>query len=142
MAIVGDVVCSSFVPWIDYGYSPDPAGEHLDAVRRVAALGEGMTGLPGHGRPIEDLPAVAALYEEGLRERVAATLRAVAEGPAGGYAISRRVFGSPASRIQEFGQLTETLGYLRHLRVSGAVVRERDGAGMLLHRLEDLPNNR
>lgn len=106
MVILGDVVCSAFIPWLDYGYSADPAREHLDSVGRVASLGAGMIGLPGHGRPIDDLPAVAAVYEGGLRERIASTLRMVAEGPGSGYEISRRVFGKPRNRTAEFSQLT------------------------------------
>lgn len=134
IAILGDVVCSAFTPWLDYGYSADPAGEHVGAVRRVAALGPGVTGLPGHGRPIDDLPGVAALYEEGLRVRIATTFRVVAEGPGSGYAISRRVFGRPRNRTREFSELTETLCYLRHLRLAGAIVREESPGGTFLYR--------
>jgi glyoxylase-like metal-dependent hydrolase (beta-lactamase superfamily II) len=141
LAILGDVACVSFVPWLDYGYSPDPAGEHIAAMARVAALGPAVTGLPGHGRALEDLPAVAAMYHHGLVDRIAATRRAVSEGPAGGWVISRRVFGETEDRAEEFAHFVETASYLRRLRLAGVVVREQTDDGTFCHKLAESTNH-
>jgi glyoxylase-like metal-dependent hydrolase (beta-lactamase superfamily II) len=141
LAILGDTACVAFVPWLDYGYSPDPVAEHIAAMGRVAALGAGVTGLPGHGRALEDLPAVAAMYHDGLVDRVAATRRAVEEGPAGGWTISRRVFGETEDRAEEFAYFVETACYLRRLRVTGVVVRDVAADGTFLHRVAESTNH-
>jgi glyoxylase-like metal-dependent hydrolase (beta-lactamase superfamily II) len=141
LAILGDAACVAFVPWLDYGYSPDPVAEHIATMDRVAALGEGVTGLPGHGRALEDLPAVASMYRDGLVDRVGATRRAVEEGPAGGWTISRRVFGATEDRAEEFAYFVETACYLRHLRVAGVVVRDASADGTFLHRVAESTNH-
>ena len=57
VAIVGDLVERAFAPYFDYGYSPDPIGELLASYDRVESIGGIRLGLPGHGRPLEDLRA-------------------------------------------------------------------------------------
>jgi glyoxylase-like metal-dependent hydrolase (beta-lactamase superfamily II) len=141
LAILGDAACVSFVPWLDYGYSRDPAGEHIATMARIAALGAGVTGLPGHGRALEDLPAVAAMYRDGLVERIAATQHAIGEGPAGGWVISRRVFGETDDRMEEFAYFVETASYLRHLRLAGVSERELLPDGTFVHRLAESTNH-
>jgi glyoxylase-like metal-dependent hydrolase (beta-lactamase superfamily II) len=60
IAIVGDLICPAFVPWMDYGYSPDPVAEMLASLDRLAAIGDIDVALPGHGRPITDVAGVIA----------------------------------------------------------------------------------
>src|SRR3954452_10292439 len=141
LAILGDTACVAFVPWLDYGYSPDPAGEHISSLARIAALGTGVTGLPGHGRALADVPAVAAMYRDGLAERVASTERAVGQGPAGGWEMSRRVFGATDDLTLEFAHFVEAMCYLRHLRLRGVVKRDQRCDGSFIHRLAESTNH-
>jgi len=141
LAILGDAACVAFVPWLDYGYSADPAAQHLVTMDRIAGLGDDMTGLPGHGRALTDLPAVAAMYRDGFAERIATTRRAVDEGPAGGWEMSRRVFGITDDRIIEFAHFVETLCYLRHLRLEGVVARELTADGTFVHKVAESTNH-
>ena len=141
LAILGDAACVAFVPWLDYGYSADPVAEHLATVDRIAGLGQDMTGLPGHGRALADLPGVAAMYRDGFVERIATTRRAVEEGPGGGWELSRRVFGITDDRIIEFAHFVETLCYLRHLRLEGVVARELTADGTLVHKVAESTNH-
>jgi glyoxylase-like metal-dependent hydrolase (beta-lactamase superfamily II) len=141
LAMLGDTACVAFVPWLDYGYSADPVSEHIASLGRLAALGPGMTGLAGHGRPLEDLPATAAMYVAGLADRTEATRIAVGAGAAGGWELSRRVFGETGDLAEEFAHFVETACYLRHLRVLGVVTRELTGAGTFVHRLAESTNH-
>ncbi|HET6507038.1 MAG TPA: MBL fold metallo-hydrolase [Baekduia sp.] len=124
LLLAGDLLCAAFVPWLDYGCSPDPVAEALASLDRVEGLGEITHALPGHGRPITDVPATIALTRAGFARRLDATRAAVAQGPAGAYAIATRMFGEEDD-IEATGHLTEVLGYLRHLRLRGEVVRDR-----------------
>jgi glyoxylase-like metal-dependent hydrolase (beta-lactamase superfamily II) len=127
LAILGDLVSTVFAPYFDYGYTPDPVAEFLASVARMEAIGEVRLGLPGHGRPIEDVAGALALQQRGVADRLAAVERAIRDGAATAFAITRRVFGEPASGEMAVWQLTEVAAYLRHLRLAGRVRRSCDG---------------
>jgi glyoxylase-like metal-dependent hydrolase (beta-lactamase superfamily II) len=141
LAILGDAACIAFVPWMDYGYSHDPVAEHLATMARIAALGTDVTGLPGHGRPLNDVPAVAAMYRDGLGERIAATRSAIDAGASGAWEISNRVFGAPDDMTIEFAHFVEAACYLRHLRLAGDVERDQLADGSFVHRLAESTNH-
>jgi glyoxylase-like metal-dependent hydrolase (beta-lactamase superfamily II) len=135
LAIVGDLVSRVFAPYLDYGYSPDPVAELLASYDRVGAI-EGIgVGLPGHGRPLTDLPGLLEEHRAGIHARVAQARAAVSEGPAGAYEVTRRMFGEPVSDQVAVWQMTEVLCYLKHLRGADAVVRDEDAHGAYRYRL-------
>jgi glyoxylase-like metal-dependent hydrolase (beta-lactamase superfamily II) len=140
--IVADLVSATFAPWFDYGYSLDPVAEYLGSLDRIEALGPFALSLPGHGRPLESLPAAIELHRAGIAERLAATHDAVAAGPAGAYEITRRVMGEPPDDGSFVWRMTEVSAYLKHLRLIGAVVRDQDSAGRFSHRLASAPVER
>jgi glyoxylase-like metal-dependent hydrolase (beta-lactamase superfamily II) len=127
LAILGDLVSTVFAPYFDYGYTSDPVAEFLASVERMEAVGELRLGLPGHGRPIEDVAAALELQHRGVAERLDAVQRAIGEGATTAFAITRAVFGEPVSGEMGVWQLTEVAAYLRHLRVAGRVERSCDG---------------
>lgn len=125
--ILGDLLSPAFTPWFDYGYSNDPVAEFLESLDRVEALGPIGLALPGHGRALEDVPAIIAEHRDGVATRLEATVTAVGDGADCGHEISRRLFGDlePTAMVW---RLTETMAYLRHLRLTGAIRRsEVDG---------------
>jgi glyoxylase-like metal-dependent hydrolase (beta-lactamase superfamily II) len=136
LAIVGDLVCPVFVPWMDYGYSADPVAETLASLDVLEQAPPIDVALPGHGRPITDLGAVVGETRAGFAQRLDATRAAVARGPAGGYAITTRMFG-PEGDLAATGHLTEVLAYLAHLRHRGEVVRDRTPDGTYQYRAVD-----
>ena len=140
IAIVGDLVARAFAPYLDYGYSPDPVGELLASYDRIEAVAGIRLALPGHGRPLTDLPEVIEAHRRGLRARVEDARAAVAAGPAGAFEVRRRMFGEAASGQTEVWQTTEVLCYLKHLRDEGAVVRDEDPAGAYRYRLAGAPS--
>jgi glyoxylase-like metal-dependent hydrolase (beta-lactamase superfamily II) len=135
LAIVGDLVARAFGPYMDYGYSADPVAELLASYDRMAAVEGVRLALPGHGRPLPDLPGVIAAHRRGIGERVEMTRSAVAAGPAGAYEVCRRVFGEPVSDQTVVWHMSEVLCYLKHLRDAGAVVRDESPGGAYRYRL-------
>jgi glyoxylase-like metal-dependent hydrolase (beta-lactamase superfamily II) len=127
--LAGDLLAPTFHPYLDYGYSNDPVAELQASLRRVAALGPVRHVLPGHGRPLPDSAATIATWVAGLAEDVEVVLRAVAEEPAGGYALMERIYGPDDGTADGTWQLTRVLCHLRHLRLAGRVRRELDGDG-------------
>jgi glyoxylase-like metal-dependent hydrolase (beta-lactamase superfamily II) len=123
IAILGDTVCAVFAPYYDYGFSRDPVGEMLASLQRLAEIGPVALALPGHGRPLADLPAVLVRDREGIGRSLSAVRGAVGAGPAGAYEIGRRAFGRATSAFSTFARTNLAAGYLRHLRVRGEVVR-------------------
>jgi glyoxylase-like metal-dependent hydrolase (beta-lactamase superfamily II) len=135
LIVLGDLVASAFSPWFDYGYSPDPVAEFLESLDAIEALGPQTVAMPGHGRPIEDLPAAIALHREGVAERLDQTRAAIAAGPAGAYELTARVFGEFDSGETAVWRMTELACYLRHLRLAGAIMRDEALDGTFAYRL-------
>ena len=134
LAIVGDLVSRSFAPYLDYGYSPDPVAELLASYDRVGAIDGIRVGLPGHGRPLEDLAGTIEAHRSGIRGRIDDTRAAVSAGPAGAYEMTRRMFGEPTSDQVAVWAMTEVLCYLKHLRDAGAVIRDENAHGAYSYR--------
>ncbi|QEC50515.1 MBL fold metallo-hydrolase [Baekduia soli] len=132
LAITGDLVCTVFSPWLDYGLSPDPLGETLASLDRLDALGPIAWAMPGHGRPLDDLGAVVEMHREGLSTRCEEVLRAVAEAPSGAYALVEHLGGN--THANAIGRFTEVLSHLAHLRRRGAVARERTADDTYIYR--------
>ena len=122
LIILGDLVASAFSPWFDYGYCEDPVAQYLDSLGAIEALGPQVLALPGHGRPISDLPEAIALHR-GVAERLERTLAATAAGPAGAYALTKRVFGDLDPQAAVW-RMAEVLSYLEHLSLAGMVIRD------------------
>lgn len=134
LAIVGDLVAPAFAPWFEYGFSHDPVGEYLASLAALEGAGDFDLYLPGHGRPIEDLPPVLASHREGVEEGLRRTVAALEAGPASGYEVAERTFG-PLEDATAFRLVDQSVAYLRHLWLEGRVTREDDGHGGRIHRL-------
>lgn len=136
LIISGDLVAAAFSPWFDYGYSADPLSEYLDSLDAVERLPSPLLALPGHGRPISDLPEAIALQRRGVAERLEQTLAAIAAGPAGAYELTGRVFGDldPHAGVWKLGEL---FAYLKHLRLAGMITRHEAADGTFTYRLAD-----
>jgi glyoxylase-like metal-dependent hydrolase (beta-lactamase superfamily II) len=131
--ILGDLLSPAFTPWFDYGYSNDPVAEFLASLDRVEALGPFALALPGHGRALDDVPAILAEHRAGVAGRLDATVSAIRAGADSGYEITRRVFGDD-DPIAMVWRLTEIAAYLRHLRLSGVVTRDVRADGRFAYR--------
>jgi glyoxylase-like metal-dependent hydrolase (beta-lactamase superfamily II) len=129
MIMVADLLAREFSPWFDYGYSPDPVQETFASFDRVEALGAQRLVLPGHGRALEDLPAVIAAYRQGIAGRLEEVRAAVAAGAVTAYEVTLALFGADLPVHDVAFRLTEICCYLRHHRLAGRIVRETAADG-------------
>lgn len=103
------------------GGRPNPLGDYLAALGRVAALPT-VLALPGHGEPFADLKARAEQLQAHHERRMERMLAAFT-GPATGYAISRQVFAKATSLGSQRAALTETLAHLEYAVGLGRLTR-------------------
>jgi glyoxylase-like metal-dependent hydrolase (beta-lactamase superfamily II) len=132
VAIVGDLICPAFVPWLDYGYSADPLAETLASLDALEETGATLA-LPGHGRPITDVAATIEATRTGFGLRLDATRQALRDGPAGAYELTTRIWGEEAD-LPATGHMTEVLSYLRYLRGRGEITRTTEDDGTYRYR--------
>lgn len=124
LLISGDILLPRFAPWYDYGLSADPVGEFLGSLSVLATRAARATALPGHGRPIADLPRLIARYETGVGRRLERVEQALAQrSGGGGYELGGRVLRNASSVRARVHSTTETVAYLRHLRCLRRVQR-------------------
>jgi glyoxylase-like metal-dependent hydrolase (beta-lactamase superfamily II) len=118
--IAADVVLLAPVPFLDWGHTPDPLGDHLDSILRVRELGPALL-VPGHGRPVEEVEeqveyALGAAL--GVRDRVR---EIVARGPATPYEVLCRFVPEDADLDTRQAGLATVLSALDHLELRGEV---------------------
>ena len=132
LLLVADLVSRTFAPWYDYGYTEDTVAEFASSLARAAKLDVDVA-LPGHGRPIEDYSDLVGSHRRDLAKRLADTEAAIAEGPTHAYGLCARVF-EPADTDQgTVWQMVEMVAYLRHLRLTGRIVRDESGEAFAYH---------
>ena len=118
--IAADVVLLAPVPFLDWGHTPDPLGDHVESILRVRDLGPALL-VPGHGRPVEQVAehvefALGAAL--GVRDRVR---EIVAEGPATPYEVLCRFVPEGADLDTRQAGLATVLSALDHLELRGEV---------------------
>lgn len=127
LLLVADLISRTFAPWFDYGYTEDTVAEFRGSLERALDLAVDVS-LPGHGRPIEDHRDLVASHLRDLRQRLDDTVAAVAEGPTHAYGLCARVFDPADTDQGTVWQMVEMVAYLRHLRLTGRIVRDEMGA--------------
>lgn len=124
--LVGDTVLGKITPHIGYLLEPpDPLGQFLDSLDKVAALEPSVT-LPGHGRRIdggaERARAISAHHTQRLRACLEILLR---RGPIPAIEVARGLFGRDLMYFEERMALAETLSHLEYLRLRGRLHRDQ-----------------
>ena len=122
LLISGDHVLGRVSLYFDRGFSPDPVGEFLASLDRVADLDVRLT-LAGHARPFTDLRG----HVEGNRALVAQRLDALRAALAGreatAFELLPDVFAAEYDPAGAQRLLVELLAYLDHLELAGEAVR-------------------
>jgi len=126
LLISGDHVLGRISLYFDYGWTPDPIGEFLESLDRVDRL-DARLALSGHGKPFLDVHGHIEGNRRLVAERLGAALRAVADGPRTALEITPCLHDEPLSEANAGWWLPETLCYMRHLELTGRVLREPDG---------------
>jgi glyoxylase-like metal-dependent hydrolase (beta-lactamase superfamily II) len=120
LLISGDHLLGRVSLFFDYGWSPDPAGEFLDSLTKVDAL-DARLALSGHGKPFVDVHGHVEANRALVRERIDGTLAAVRARASTAVEIMPSLYGDMLSIFNGGWFLAQTLCYLRHLEVHGAV---------------------
>ncbi len=127
LLISGDHVLGRISLYYDYGYTPDPVGEFLQSLDRVGEH-DARLALSGHGKPFVDVRGHIEANRKLVRERLEATLTALAGKPRTAVEIAPDVYGEPLRVENANWFLAQTLCYLRHLERAGRARPESDGA--------------
>ncbi len=123
MLVSGDHLLGRVSLFFDYGWTPDPVGELLASLDRIDAL-DARLALAGHGRTFVDVRAHIEANRALVAERLERVRRAVAaHGPITAYDVVPRLHGEALSQLTAGWWLPEVLAYLRHLEVTGSVVK-------------------
>jgi hypothetical protein len=67
------------------------------------------------------------MHRDALAKRLADTEAAIAEGPTHAFGLCSRVFPVSETDQAAVWQLVEMIAYLRHLRLTGRIVRDEAG---------------
>ena len=122
LLLSGDHLLGRVSPYFDFGWSEDPAGEFLASLDRIEALDARLC-LAGHGRTFTDVQGHIDANRALVHERVD-TLAEILDGATHtAFEAVPLLFGAAITAANASWWLQETLCYLRHLEVTGRVVR-------------------
>jgi glyoxylase-like metal-dependent hydrolase (beta-lactamase superfamily II) len=126
--VAGDVLLAHITPAIGLypGSRPDPLGDYLETLRRIAELAPRLV-LPGHHGVIEDPAARAREIAEHHRLRLDAAVAALDGEPRTAYDVSLRLFDNKLSPTQRRFALAESLAHLERLVYAGRAGRVEGG---------------
>ncbi|WP_026910967.1 MBL fold metallo-hydrolase [Patulibacter minatonensis] len=126
MLVSGDHLLGRVSLFFDFGYTPDPIGEFLASLDRIEALDARLC-LSGHGRTFTDVEGHIRANRDLVAERLRRTEAALAgPEPRTPAEISPEVFGVALSAENGSWLLGEVQCFLRHLEVTGRIVRVSD----------------
>jgi glyoxylase-like metal-dependent hydrolase (beta-lactamase superfamily II) len=132
--VAGDTILGRITPTVGlYQQSrPDPLGDYLESLGRIAALGAGVA-FAGHESPVTDPAGRVRELEAHHEERMGAALRALGDEPRTGYEVSLELFPSQLPPSQRRFAVAESLAHLERLVVEGQAGRD-DGGGVTAYR--------
>jgi glyoxylase-like metal-dependent hydrolase (beta-lactamase superfamily II) len=127
LLVSGDHLLGRISLFFDYGWTPDPVGEFLRSLDVVDALDARLC-VAGHARPFTDVRAHIEANRRLVHDRLRAVASALDGAPRTAVEVVPDVYGEPLTASNTHWWLSQTLAYLSHLELAGAVRRERAGA--------------
>jgi glyoxylase-like metal-dependent hydrolase (beta-lactamase superfamily II) len=126
--VAGDVLLGHITPTIGLypGGRPDPLGDYLETLGRIAELSPRLA-LPGHHGVLEDPVGRAREIAEHHRERLDAAAAVLDGEPRTAYDVSLRLFETELSPAQRRFALAESLAHLERLVYAGRAGRAEGG---------------
>ena len=127
LLISGDHLLGRVSLFYDIGHTPDPVGEFLGSLDKIAGLDTRLC-LSGHGKPFTDVQGHIEANRALVAERLAAAEAALNGGSPTAFEVVPAVH--PELR-RENAQwfISETLAYLTHLEATGRAHRTPDAEG-------------
>jgi glyoxylase-like metal-dependent hydrolase (beta-lactamase superfamily II) len=122
LLISGDHLLGRVSLYFDVGYTPDPVGEFLASLDKVAQLDARLV-LAGHARPFTDV----AGHVDANRGLVETRLEAVQEAlPGTAFDIAQAVYGERFTELTASWLMSKTRAWLTHLEQQGRAERAGD----------------
>jgi len=124
LMISGDHIIGRVSLYYDFGWTPDPAGEFLASLDTVEGLSTDLI-LPGHGKPVRDLPGLVRANREAVHERMGRVRDALSEldEPTPFEIVPKLMQTEELNPMLVSWGLAETLAYLRHLEAVGEAAK-------------------
>ena len=123
LLISGDHLLGRVSLYFDAGYTPDPVGEFLASLDKVAAL-DARLALAGHGRPFTDVPGHIEANRALVAERLDAVRAALGDEPMTAFEAAQAVYGEAFNELTSAWLLNKTLCWLTHLERLGKAAHE------------------
>ncbi len=138
----GDTLLPETIPTAGLHFLAGPQGARwpslpafIDSVGRLSALPVHRV-LPGHGEPVAEPERLFTRFQRHNERRGGRVRALLAEQPDCAHGIARRLFRRlPETRIAQ--AMTEVIGHLDGLLVSGAATCAADDAGVLVYRMRE-----
>jgi len=133
--ILGHITPNAFVMLEEEGGLPFRLSqeEYFASLEKAERLGARIAH-PAHGRPVEDIPAIIAMYGEQYARRSSSILDILGEGEMTAYAAARRLFPAlrgPRLPLELYLAVSEVFTHLQVLMRDGNAV-SRDAGGPML----------
>lgn len=127
LMISGDHLLGRVSIFYDFGHSPDPVGEFLTSLDRVAELETDLC-LAGHGRPFRNVPAKIEANRELAAAQLGRVRGSLEAEPKAAFDTVPDLLGDFYSAATAGWGLQLALAYLNHMEIGGeAEATERDG---------------
>ena len=118
LMLSGDHLLGRVSLFFDHGHSPDPVGEFLSSLERVAALEIDLC-LAGHGRPFRNVAAKIEANRALLDEQMGRVRGSLRSGPKPAFETLPDLLGDFYSPSTSGWGLQLALAYLDHLELAG-----------------------
>jgi glyoxylase-like metal-dependent hydrolase (beta-lactamase superfamily II) len=128
--IGGDIAYAGGRPFVEWGHTPDPYGDHLASIERVGELPIDLF-IPGHGPPDPDPAQRFRNSREATLQWGRGALGGLAAGPATAYEIALSLVGDNPDPDVRQSALSSVRAALDHLIATGSVSEDESGEATL-----------
>jgi glyoxylase-like metal-dependent hydrolase (beta-lactamase superfamily II) len=128
--IGGDIAYAGGRPFVEWGHTADPYGDHLESIERVGRLPVDLF-IPGHGPPDPDPAERFHVSREGTLEWARGAFDALAAGPETAYEVVLSMVGDNPDPDVRQSALSSILTALDHLTEAGSVSKDESGEATL-----------
>lgn len=116
-----DLLLAGRIPYVEYGYTPDPWAEHVASLARVRALGAEVV-LPGHGEATAKVERLFRASSGAIEAAPGRLLASIEQAPQSAYAAMLEVLGPESTFDRRHSALSGAVCVLDRLVAQGAAV--------------------
>ena len=128
-----DLAIPARIPYVEYGYTPDPWADHVESLRRAIALEPGLL-VPGHGGPPADGMGLLVETLAATETSSGLVLAAIADRPCSAFEAVDAILDPDLPFYPRQVALSAVMCMLERLERLGAAASEEGENGALLYR--------